>query len=99
MTIAALGLRNLLRRPMRTALLALGIGLPVATALALLALSSSIQQSTDDSVRERGADLTVSQKGAADLFAVFVSASLGPRIAAIPDVAGVAGELVMFAPV
>jgi putative ABC transport system permease protein len=84
---------------MRTALLALGIALAVATALALLALSSSIERSTGDSTRERGADLTVSQKGAADLFAGFLPGDLGAKIAAVPGVAGVAGELVMFAPV
>jgi len=99
MTIAALAWRNLMRRPMRTALLALGIALAVATALALIALSASIERSTADSTRERGADLTVSQKGAADLFAGFLPDKLGPRIAAVPGVAGVAGELIMFAPV
>jgi putative ABC transport system permease protein len=99
MTISTLALRNLLRRPMRTTLLALGIGLAVATALALLALSSSIERITADSTRERGADLTVSQKGASDLFGGFVAADLGRKIAAIRGVAGVAGELIMFAPV
>jgi putative ABC transport system permease protein len=99
MTIATLALRNLARRPLRTMLLLLGIALAVATAVALLALSRSIERSTDQSARERGADLTVSQRGAADLFGGFVAADLGPRIATIPGVSGVAGELVMFAPV
>lgn len=99
MNVGVLAWRNLLRRRTRTALLALGIALAVATALALLALSSSIERSTADSTRERGADLTVSQKGAADLFAGFLPEGLGGKIAAVPGVAGVAGELVMFAPV
>lgn len=99
MTIATLALRNLLRRPGRTILLALGIALAVATALALLALSRSIEQSTGEGARERGADLTVLQRGAADLFGGFIADSLEPAIAAVPGVAGVAGELVMFAPV
>lgn len=99
MTIVRLAGHNLLRRPARTVLLVLGIGLAVATAVALLALSHSIERSTDESARERGADLTVSQKGAADLFGGFVAADLEPSIAAVPGVAGVAGELVMFAPV
>ena len=91
MTIAALAWRNLIRRPARTALLALGIALAVATALALLALSRSIERSTSDSTRERGADLTVSQKGAADVFAGFLPDSLGQKIAAVAGVAGEAG--------
>lgn len=99
MTIATLAFRNLLRRPARTVLLAFGIALAIATALALLALSRSIEQSTGEGARERGADLTVSQRGAADLFGGFVAASLEPAIAAVPGVKGVAGELVMFAPV
>jgi putative ABC transport system permease protein len=98
-TLASLALRNLTRRPARTTLLILGIALAVATAVALLALSRSIERSTDQSARERGADLTVSQKGAADLFGGFVDAGLETKIAAIPGVVGVAGELAMFAPV
>jgi putative ABC transport system permease protein len=98
-TIIRLAVRNLLRRPARTALLVLGVGLAVATAVALLALSHSIKRSTDESARERGADFTVSQKGAADLFGGFVAAGLEPAIAAVPGVVGISGELAMFAPV
>ena len=99
MTLALLAYRNLLRRPTRTLLLVLGIALAVATALALLALSRSIERSTSDSARERGADLSVTQRDASDIFSGFVDANLEPAIAAIPGVKGVAGELVMFAPV
>jgi putative ABC transport system permease protein len=99
MTLALLAYRNLLRRRTRTLLLVSGIALAVATALALLALSSGIERSTADSARERGADLSVLQRDASDIFSGFVDARLGPAIAAIPGVKGVAGELVMFAPV
>lgn len=99
MTIVTLALRNLLRRPARTFLLVLGIALAVATAVSLLALSRSIDRSGDEGTRERGADLTVSQRGAADLFGGFLSADLEQPIAAVPGVTGVAGELLMFAPV
>ena len=73
--------------------------LAVATALALLALSRGIERSTTDSARERGADLSVTQRDASDIFSGFVDANLEPAIAAIPGVKGVGGELVMFAPV
>ena len=99
MTLALLAYRNLLRRPTRTLLLVLGIALAIATAVALLALSRSIERSTSDSARERGADLSVTQRDASDIFSGFVDANLETAIAAVPGVKGVAGELVMFAPV
>lgn len=99
MTLSALALRNLMRRPSRTVLLVLGIALAVATAVALLALSHSIEQSSGEGARERGADLTVTQRGASDIFSGFIDASLEPAIAAVPGVKAVAGELVMFTPV
>ena len=99
MTLALLAYRNLLRRPTRTLLLVFGLGLAVATALALLALSRGIERSTTDSARERGADLSVTQRDASDIFSGFVDANLEPAIAAIPGIKGVGGELVMFAPV
>jgi len=99
MTILQFALRNLLRRPARTLLLVLSIGLAVATALALLALSAGIQSAARQGVSERGADLTVSQRDASDVFSGFIDEALEPKIRAIAGVAGVAGELAMFAPV
>ena len=99
MNIVKLAIRNLRRRPARTALLVCSIALAVATALALLALSRGIQESSHEGVVERGADLTVSQRDASDVFSGFVDESMAAKIRAIPGVAGVNGELVMFAPV
>ena len=98
MTLAELALRNLQRRPLRSVLSAFGIGLAVASAIALVALSRSVTGSVQASVDERGADLTIMQRGAADLFGGFLPAGLGQRIARVPGVTGVAPELVMFAP-
>lgn len=99
MNVAKLALRNLRRRPARTALVVCSIALAVATALALLALSRGIQQSAHEGVTERGADLTVSQRNASDVFSGFLDEALIPAVKAVPGVAGVNGELVMFAPV
>ncbi len=99
MNIAKLALRNLRRRPARTALLISSIALAVATALALLALGRGIQASAHEGVVERGADLTVSQRDASDIFSGFVDEKLTAKILAVPGVAGVNGELAMFAPV
>ena len=97
--MALLAYRNLLRRPARSLLLVFSIALAIATAVALLALSRSLELASDESARERGADLTVSQRDASDLFSGFVAQNLEPAIDATPGVKGVAGELVMFAPV
>lgn len=99
MNVASLAWRNLKRRPARTALLAASIALAVATALALLALSRGIQASVQEGLDERGADLTVAQKGASDVFSGFIDATIIPKVQAVPGVAGVSGELVMFAPI
>ena len=98
MTLTGLALRNLRRRPLRSALSTLGIGLAVASAIALVALSRSVTGSVQNSVDERGADLTIMQRGAADLFGGFLPEDLGRRIAQVPGVTGVAAELAMFAP-
>ena len=99
MTIAKLAIRNLWRRPARSVLLICSIALAVATALALLALSRGIKNSSHESAVERGADLTVSQRDASDVFSGFVDEKLIAKVRAIPGVAGVSGELIMFAPV
>src|SRR2546427_554000 len=98
MNLVGLALRNLKRRPVRTCLSILGIGLAVGSALALIALSRSIQDSTRESMDEMGDDLVVMQKGASDIFGGFIPEQTVERVAAIPGVARVAGELFMFAP-
>lgn len=99
MTVLQFALRNLLRRPTRTLLLVASIALAVATALALLALSQGIRSAARQGVSERGADLTVSQRDASDVFSGFIDEALEPKIRAIEGIDGVAGELAMFAPV
>jgi putative ABC transport system permease protein len=91
-------MRNLRRRPTRTALSIVGIALAVGSALALVALSYAIQDSTRESLDEQGADLAVTQRGAPDIFGGFLSEDMAKTIAAVPGVARVAGELVLFAP-
>ena len=59
MNLVGLALRNLKRRPVRTGLSILGIGLAVGSALALITLSHSIRDSMRDSMDEIGDDLVV----------------------------------------
>jgi putative ABC transport system permease protein len=98
MNLVGLALRNLRRRPTRTTLSIVGVALAVGSALALVALSHAIQDSTRESLDEHGADLAVTQRGAPDIFGGFLSEDMEDRIAAVPGVARVAGELVLFAP-
>jgi putative ABC transport system permease protein len=98
MNLVGLALRNLKRRPVRTALSILGIGLAVGGALALIALSHSIQDSSRAASNELGDDFLVTQKGASDIFGGFIPEATIKRVAAIPGVARVSGELFMFAP-
>jgi putative ABC transport system permease protein len=98
MTLAGLALRNLRRRPIRTCLSILGIALSVGSALALITLSHSIQDSTREGMDEMGDDLVVMQKGASDIFGGFLPEQTIERVAAIPGVVRVSGELMMFAP-
>jgi putative ABC transport system permease protein len=98
MNLVGLALRNLKRRPVRTGLSILGIGLAVGSALALIALSRSIQDSVHESMDEMGDDLAVTQKGASDIFGGFIPEQTVERVASIPGIARVSGELFMFAP-
>jgi putative ABC transport system permease protein len=96
--LVGLALRNLRRRPVRTVLSILGIGLAVGSALALISLSRSIQNSTREGIDEMGDDLVVMQKGASDIFGGFIPEETIERIAKTSGVARVSGELLMFAP-
>jgi putative ABC transport system permease protein len=98
MNLFGLALRNLKRRPVRTSLSILGIGLAVGSALALIALSHSIRDSTREGMDENGDDLVVMQKGASDIFGGFIPEQTAERIAAVPGVVRASGELFMFAP-
>ena len=95
---AEIGQIYLRRRPIRTCLSILGVGLAVGSALALIALSRSIKDSTQEGMSEMGDDLVVMQKGASDIFGGFIPEQMVARIAAIPGVVRASGELFMFAP-
>jgi putative ABC transport system permease protein len=97
MNLFGLALRNLKRRPVRTSLSILGIGLAVGSALALITLSRSIQDSTREGMDEIGDDLVIMQKGASDIFGGFIPEKTVARVAAIPGVARVSGEMATFA--
>jgi putative ABC transport system permease protein len=98
MNLAGLAWRNMRRRPVRTGLSILGIALAVGSALALLALSRSIQDATRDGMDEIGDDLAVTQRGASDIFGGFLPDDMEARVGKVAGVVRVSGELFMFAP-
>jgi putative ABC transport system permease protein len=97
MNLVSLALRNLKRRPVRTFLSVVGIGLAVGGALALMSVSRSIADSAREGIDEIGGDLIVMQRGASDIFGGFIPEGTVERIAAIPGVVRVSGMLVAFA--
>ena len=98
MNLTGLALRNLKRRPIRTSLTILGIGLAVGSALALIALSRSIKEGTREGMDEIGDDLVVMQKGASDIFGGFIPEQVVEQVSKIPNVARASGEMMTFAP-
>jgi putative ABC transport system permease protein len=97
MNLLSLALRNLKRRPVRTCLSVLGVGLAVGGALAFMSFSRSIQDGAREGIEEIGSDLIVMDKAASDIFGGFVAERTVERIAAIAGVARVSGVLVTSA--
>jgi putative ABC transport system permease protein len=98
MNLVTLAMHNLKRRPIRTGLSILGVGLAVGSALALISLSHSIQDSAREGMDEMGDDLVVMQKGASDVFGGFIPEQTVGLVAATPGVTRVSGEMALFAP-
>lgn len=78
---------NLLRRPGRTLLTALGTALGVATIVALLAVTDGLRATAGQLVHLGGADLGLFQKDAADPTTSVLPASLVPALRRTPGVA------------
>jgi putative ABC transport system permease protein len=98
MNLVTLAIRNLQRRPVRSSLSILSIGIAVGSALALIAISRSIEESTREGVIESGNEVIVTQRGAADLFGGYIPEQMAERIAVIPGVMRVSSELFLFVP-
>lgn len=59
MTLVDFTLKNLVRRPIRTVLTVMGIGVGIGAVVALLGLARGLSQSWDDAYKARGTDLVV----------------------------------------
>ena len=97
MNVAGLAFRNLRRRPVRSALTILGVGFAVGSFITLYGLSGSIDDNARQSVDERNAHLTLSRRGAAEIFGSTMTEAIGQRLASISGVTAVTGELIVLA--
>jgi putative ABC transport system permease protein len=97
MNLIGLAIRNLQRRKVRSSLSILSIAIAVGSALALIGISRSIEDSTREGMEEIGDDVVVTQRGASDLFGGYLPLQVADRVALIPGVARVSGELFLFA--
>ena len=97
MNHVSLAFRNLTRRPVRSVLTILGVALAVGSFITLYGLSRSVDENVGRMLDERGIHLSIARRGTADLFGSTIPLSLASKIAAVPDVTAVAGELIALA--
>src|SRR5919201_160678 len=82
--------RNLLRRPARTLLTALGVALGVGLIVALLSVSTGVQRTANDLIHVGHADFGLFQSDVSDFSRSLLPESLAPKVAREPGVAAVA---------
>lgn len=93
MTLAALALRNLVRRPLRASLAALGVALAVASFVSLNGIARGNARAWERSFAAQGTQVMASRKGGVELLTTSIDETVGTRLARIEGVSAVAGEL------
>ena len=96
-TWAGLVWRNMLRRPIRTLLTALGVALGVGLIVALLSISAGTQRTASDLVHVGRSDFGLFQSGVADATKSLLPVSLERQVARDPGVADAAGIFLLVA--
>ena len=99
MYFATFILRNVLRRPVRSALTAVGVTLAVGAVVSLLGIARDFERSFAELFEVRGVDLVVVRAGRTDRMSSNLDETIGPRIAGIAGVASVTpglAEVVSF---
>ena len=87
-------LKNLIRRPVRSALTVLGLAVAVGSMIALPGISHNIDEAVLKSLDGRGVDLVVTSAGKTDQLTSDLDESLADRALNIPGVTGVSTALV-----
>lgn len=96
MHFATFILKNLLRRPTRTALTVLGLAVAVGSTIALLGISDSFRTSMRDTFEKRQVDLVVIQGGLAVQTDSLIEEDVVDQVRAMPEVAAVDATLLGF---
>jgi putative ABC transport system permease protein len=89
-----MALRNLGRRPARSALTALGIALAVASLISLVGLARGLERAWSGSLSERGTHVVAVRRGAVEILTTSVDEAHAQGLARLPGISDVAGELV-----
>jgi putative ABC transport system permease protein len=93
MRLTTVVLRNILRRPARSALTVAGVAIAVAAVVALVGISRGFERSLRMVYESRGVDLMVIRAGSTQRFSSVLDEGLGQKIAAVPGVSEVSPGL------
>ncbi|MBI5289723.1 MAG: ABC transporter permease [Chloroflexi bacterium] len=99
MSFTALIFKNLLRQRIRTSLTVVGIGLGIATVVALGSVVGGMKQTAGQILTAYGSDFIVAEKGASDLSFSNVAEADQATLAEYPGVAGTLGILLRLSKV
>ncbi len=89
MHLTTVVVRNVFRRPARSALTVAGVSVAVAAVVALVGIARGFERSLRAVYESRGVDLMVVRAGSTQRFSSVLDESLGEKIAATPGVAEV----------
>ncbi len=93
MRFTSLIIKNLTRRPFRTALTLLAFATAISAVVALLGIANGFTQSFADVYESHAVDIVVSRQGTADRLSSSVDEAFAERIGKLPGVARTAGVL------
>lgn len=93
MYLVTLPIRSLAGRPTRTLLTAGGVAVAVGSFIGLLGMSRGLENAWTQSLKDRGTHILAVRKGSIEILTGSIEEGAGQRIAQVPGVAAVAGEL------
>jgi putative ABC transport system permease protein len=93
MRFTALIFKNLIRRPLRSALTLLALTTAIAAVVALLGISQGFTRSFSDVYAAHGVDIVVSRQGSADRLSSSIDADFSGKITELPHVRRAAAVL------
>ncbi len=94
MRFISIPFRNLVRRPLSSALTALGISVAIGGLIALVGMSRGMERSWETSLHDRGTHILAVKKGAVEILTASLDENLVNDLIKIPGVIAVSGELV-----